>query len=120
MLSEDFALAGTTKMPWEQWYNEEIVNNEMYKTLFFKYKDTMYQFEPINSEDKGKILNGKLMTEESYMFFKIGGTFPNNCVFFEPTYYATFKDAIDNAKLDDGKTFKEIWDDTESEYLDFL
>ena len=81
MLSEDFALAGTTKMPWEQWYNEEIVNNEMYKTLFFKYKDTMYQFEPINSEDKGKILNGKLMTEESYMFLKLAE-------FFLQTFFA--------------------------------
>lgn len=46
MLSTDFAYAWEEKRPWDEWYEEEIVNNEMYKTLFFRYKDKNYQFEP--------------------------------------------------------------------------
>lgn len=58
------------------------------------------------------------------MFFKMKGQkvdgFPHYEVDSEIQCFDSFKDAVDNAKMDDGKTLKEIWDDPESEYIDFM
>lgn len=118
MLSEDFAYAWEEKRPWEAFYQEEIVNNEMYKTLFFRYKDQKYQFQSAGYL-RGQTINGKAIKLESYMFFHIAGDRDTWHEVGERLYFDSFKEAVDNARMDDGKSLKEIWDDPESEYLDF-
>lgn len=120
MLSEDFALCTQDRMPWEMWYQEEIVENDMYKTLFFSYKGILYQFEPTCHPNIGRNYNGHIAKAESYIFFEyINFNKPTEqCI--NLVCYDSFKDAIDNAKMEDGKTFKEIWDDPDGEVIDFL
>lgn len=119
MLSEDFALVGELRRNWNDWYKEEIVNNEMYKTLFFKYKDCLFQFEPIGY-DNGKYFFNVEIKDTSYIFEKIKGERGNYEVDGTPICFDSFKDAIDKAEIVNGKTFKDIWDDPDSEYIDFL
>lgn len=118
MLSTDFAYRWEEKRPWDEWYEEEIVNNEMYKTLYILYKGQQYQYQATGYRH-GEIINGKLIKEESYMFFKLRGKRGEWELDSEIQYFDSFKDAIDDAKLDDGKIFKEIWDDPDGEVLDF-
>ena len=118
MLSEDFAYAWEERRPWEEFYKEEIVNNEMYKTLFFKYKDRFYQFEPTGFK-RGETFNGKEIKLESYLFLSFTSKDGYLKAFYDATCYDSFKDAVDNARMDGGKTLKEIWDDPAAEYLDF-
>lgn len=119
MLCEDFALNGHQKRPWEDWYEEEIVNNEMFKTLFFSYKGRLFQFEPIGY-DAGKSINGRVIKEDSYIFVekKNYGRFYRDVS--TPICFDSFKEAIDIAQIEPGKTLKDIWEDPESESIDFL
>lgn len=120
MLSEDFALAGELKRKWEDWYKDEIVNNELFKTLFFKYKGQLYQFEPIGY-DVGKKAQNKTIKDTSYIFERIKESLLGGYeVEGSPICFDSFKDAIDKAIIFEDKTFKDIWDDPESEYIDFL
>ena len=119
MLSTDFAYAWKKERPWEDFYREEVVHQEMYKTLFFSYKGQMYQFEPIGYKE-GKEINGKKIIPDSYIFFKVGGEYQNYYPMSSPILYDSFKDAVDNARMDDGKTLKDIWYDPQSEYIDFM
>lgn len=119
MLSEDFALVGANERKWEDWYDEEIVHREMYKTLFYSYKGRMYQFQPVGW-DEGNVIGGKVIKQDSYLFVRIKGEEHKWEYDGEPEIYDSFKDAVDNAKMDDGKTLKEIWYDSESFYKDFM
>ena len=120
MLSEDFILAGQTRRDYDDWYREEIVNNEMYKTLFFSYKGQLYQFEPYSYYCNNETIETVSAKLESYVFTKKKKIREyERITISEPIIFDSFKDAIDNSKMDDNKTFKEIWDDPESEYLDF-
>ena len=67
MLSEDFALVGTVRRSWNDWYKEEVENREQYKTLYFSYKNKYFQFEPIGYK-KGSPFNGVPIQEDSYIF----------------------------------------------------
>ena len=121
MLSTDFAYAWEEQRPWEEFYKEEIVNNEMYKTLFFSYKEQMYQFDPAvySGYRIGDNISGKAVLQGSYLFYKVKGRHPDYEL-SSPVLYDSFQDAVDNAKMDDGKTLKDIWYDPESEYIDFI
>ena len=121
MISEDFIYAGQTRRDWDDWYNEEVVNREQYKTLFYRYKHKYYQFEPIGFKE-GELFNGKKIVPDSYIFlsFSIYNYSSYHKAFKKAICFDSLKDAIDNARMDDGKSFKEIWDDPEGELLDFL
>lgn len=119
MISEDFALYDNPRREWNDFYIGEIVNNEMFKTLFFRYKNKMYQFQSIAYKN-GEMIDGVLIGPESYMFFEIKGEYQNWDIASKPIYFKSFKEAVDNAKMEDGKTFKEIWDEPDSEVLDFM
>ena len=122
MLSTDFEYAWEKERPWEDFYREEVVHQEMYKTLFFSYKGQMYQFDPAAYSDfkVGNKINGKTVTEESYLFYKVKGERGDYEIASLPILYDSFKDAVDNARMDDGKTLKDIWYDPQSEYIDFM
>ena len=133
MLSEDFALVGTDRMTWDEFYKDNVANYDdqyfIYRTFYFKYKGREYQFErvcydDINAVDSNgsKYFNGKLITDQSYIFIIFGqengysGYMAGRKV---AICYDNFKEAVDNAKMTDGKTLKEIWDDPDSEVIDF-
>lgn len=120
MLSEDFALNGTDRREWDDWYEQEVVHREQYKTLFVFYKGTYFQYQPIGYKE-GEAINGRKIKPDSYIFFKFR---INDSTHFKEalknaTCYDTLKDAIDNSKIENEKTLKDIWNDPESEYLDF-
>ncbi len=119
MLSDDFAYVWEKERKWEDWYDEEIVHNEMYKTLVIIYKGRFYQYGGIGNR-KGQYFNGKLVLPESYIFF----SFPSmdRCVECskKAVCYDSFKQAVDEAEIVPGKTLKDIWYDPEGEYWDFL
>lgn len=120
MLSEDFALVGTEKRLWNDWYKEEIINREQYKTLFFKYKDVYFQFQPIGYRE-GENWNGKIVLPDSYVFFsfEIYDKEHYSQSFNKSVCYNSLKEAIDHAIIYKKMTLKDIWDDPNSEYLDF-
>ncbi len=119
MLSDDFAYVWEKERKWEDWYYEEIVNNEMYKTLVIIYKGRFYQYEPVGGQ-KNEHYKGRPIRDDSYIFF----SFPNmeKCVegYDNAVCYDSFKQAVDEAEIVPGKTLKDIWYDPESEYWDFL
>jgi hypothetical protein len=119
MLSEDFALSGYQKRQWKDWYEEEIVNNEMFKTLFFSYKGRFFQFEPIGYA-LGKSINGREIKDDSYIFVEKKSDGHSYRDVSTPMCFDTFKEAVDTVQIEPGKTLKDIWDDPESEYIDFL
>lgn len=119
MLSENFALAGMTKREWNDWYDEEIVNNEMFKTLFFSYHGRLFQFEPIGYE-AGEAIGGKEIKKDSYIFLEKERKGHDYHDISAPLCFDSFKDAVDQAEIEPGKTLKNIWDDPDSEYIDFL
>lgn len=85
-------------------------------------KGQMYQFDPaIYSGFKvGDKIDGKTVTDESYFFYKVKGERGDYEIASSPILYDSFKDAVDNARMDDGKTLKDIWYDPQSEYIDFM
>ena len=126
MLSEDFALVGTDRMTWEEFYNDNVANYDdqyfIYRTFYFRYKGREYQFEGISAEsNKGNYFNGKLIKKYSYIFITFGveNGYEGYLVGRKNAIYDNFKEAVDNAKMEDGKTLKEIWDDPDSEVIDF-
>ena len=127
MLSEDFALVGTDRMTWEEFYNDNVANYDdqyfIYRTFYFRYKGREYQFEGISAEsNKGNYFNGKLIKKYSYIFITFGveNGYEGYLVGRKNAIcYDNFKEAVDNAKMEDGKTLKEIWDDPDSEVLAF-
>ena len=122
MLSTDFAYAWEKERPWEEFYDEEIVHNEMFKTFFFSYKGQLYQFDPASYSGykPGEMISGKSVVPGSYLFYRLKGTYPDYEMDSSPILYGSFKDAVDHAKMDDGKTLKDIWYDPDSEYIDFM
>ena len=127
MLSEDFALVGTDRMTWDEFYKEYVITyNDPYfidRTFYFRYKGREYQFEFVGERDEEhKRFNGKLLIEYSYIFITFGveNGYEGYLVGRKNAIcYDNFKEAVDNARMEDGKTLKEIWNDPDSEVIDF-
>ncbi len=120
MLSDDFAFVWEKERKWEDWYYEEIVNREMYKTLLISYEGRYYQYEPIGYK-AGEMFNGKKVVEDSYLFLSFDDRENGHSdAFFKATCYDSFKQAVDEAEIVPGKTLKDIWYDPDGEYIDFM
>ena len=123
MLSEDFALVGTDRMTWDEFYRDYVINYKdpyfIDRTFYFRYKGREYQFDLAIYEGFKGSYKGKKLTKYAYVFINFG---PNNILYEgldDAICYDNFKEAVDNAKMEDGKTLKEILDDPDSEVIDF-
>ena len=111
-------LAETFNMSWEKFYEDEIVNNVFYKTFYFSYGDRYFQFEPFGFY-AGRKWDGYLIKEETYAFSEILNLSKDKCAATRYTFYDSFKDAIDNQVIIDGKKLKDLWYDIKAQYIDF-
>jgi len=116
MLSTDFASIYEKERSWDDWYSEEVVHTDFAPTIFFSYKGQMYQFEHAGGL-AGEVWDGKKVLVDSYVFTRVRGVYGNYEWYGPLTLFDSLKEAIDYARMDDGKTFKEIWRDPDSELI---
>ena len=118
MLSDDFAYAWQTRREWDDFYDQEVVHCDMYKTLFFTYKGRYYQFESVGYL-RGKIAYGRMIQPHSYIFISADSWDEFNAAYAHAQCYDNFKDAVDHAEIVPGKKLKDLWDDPDVDLLDF-
>ena len=118
-MEEVLTLAETFRMEWEEFYKEEIVNNVFYKTFYFSYGNRYFQFEPLG-RFAGKRWDGYLIKDETYVFSEVLNLSKDKFACTRYTFYDSFKDAVDNQVIIDGKKLKDLWYDIKAQYIDFL
>ena len=121
MLSDDFNYYGSDRegglISFDKWYQENIAHNEFYPTFFFSYKSHLYQFDYYgNNRKKWMKVFGDKIKMDSYTFSELD---KEGKYIGKISCYDSFKDAVDQARMFDGKTLREIWDSPEAEMIDF-
>lgn len=104
------------KLNWDEFY-QFVCENKPEKSLSFVYKGVLYNIRPVDKHDVGKKRKINVAKLGYYDFYRFTVLTIKKTEISEIECYASFKEAIDNAKMEDGKTFKEIFDGPNIKYV---